>query len=294
MASKKVRAIEATEPIADELRSASVTAAQASTGTIEDDPRGVELSAPFVARWAVLISTTNWEKGAIICAWRRELEGQGAVPTSYSDEAWSRQVGGVTSQHVGRLRRVSQRFGNVYQTYPGLYWTHFFAALEWDDAEMWLEGASQSGWSVSQLRHMRWQSMGANPAEEPADEVVAATTDEDFSPVADTVDRDTRDQRDIAEGPRYDAPDFGDETAVATAPATSELAEDEATAFDQMGSNSFDSPFAALPVLPVDVADALEQFKLAIIRHRANAWAEISQGDLVRVLDALKDFAFQG
>src|SRR5262245_43352611 len=112
---------------------------QESTITSADD----EVSLPFVGRWNHLVSDTNWEKGRIICQWREALQVTKVSPVEYSDEAWSRRVGGVTGQHVGRLRRVFQRFGDSYSRYHGLYWSHFYAALDWDDAEMWLEGAVQ-------------------------------------------------------------------------------------------------------------------------------------------------------
>lgn len=303
MASNQSRSIDAAEPTAElatevleaDPRALSPVLAEA------DDPRSVELSEPFVTQWTVLVSTTNWEKGAIICSWRSELEAQGAPVSSYSDEAWSRRVGGVTSQHVGRLRRVYQRFGNTHASYAGLYWTHFLAALDWDDAEMWLEGASQSGWSVSQMRTTRWEAAGGDPSSEPAEsEIISASIDDDFSPLAEPVarERDKPEKEsafDMPEGPRYDDPDFGDEPngddgAVVTANAGEE---DEMPWDESQGSEPTTSPFATLPVLPVDVADALEQFKLAIIRHRANSWAEFNQQDMLLTLDALRTFAMQ-
>src|SRR5690606_33739933 len=122
---------------------------------------------PFIGRWQNLISTTNWEKGRIILEWREALIGSEAPATEYSDEAWAQRVGGVTSPHVGRLRRVYDTFGGDYETYPGLYWSHFLAALDWDDAAMWLEGAMRSGWSVAAMREQRWQALGAVEQDRP-------------------------------------------------------------------------------------------------------------------------------
>ena len=63
-------------------------------------------SEPFLGRWGLLVSQTNWEKGKIIAEWREALIAAGAAPHEYADEAWSRLVGQVTPQHVGRLRRT--------------------------------------------------------------------------------------------------------------------------------------------------------------------------------------------
>ena len=94
-----------------------------------------QVGLPYIGQWNRLTSNTNWEKGEIICSWRAELESAGAASAEFSDEAWSRRVGNVSPQHVGRLRRVAVRFGAVWQDYEGVYWSHFQSALEWDDAE---------------------------------------------------------------------------------------------------------------------------------------------------------------
>lgn len=258
-----------------------------------DDPKSIELSTEFIGRWSKLISTTNWEKGKIISEWREALQGSHAPAAAYSDEAWCRRVGGITPQHVGRLRRVHDRFHDSYETYAGLYWSHFLAAMDWDDAEMWLEGAVQSNWSVSQMRKTRWEANGENPAEEPKEaDLSAVTTDEDYEPLSEvSADADIQDDtRSVAEGPRPEDPDFGDEGDVATAAVSDSEDDDLPWEGDEDGGGT-ESPFAKLPSLPVDLADALEQFKLSIIRHRSENWADVAQEDVVRALDALKSFA---
>ncbi|GIW97421.1 MAG: hypothetical protein KatS3mg111_0754 [Pirellulaceae bacterium] len=259
-----------------------------------DDPQSSEISQDFVVRWEKLISTTNWEKGRIIHEWREALIASGAPATSYSDEAWARRVGGVTSQHVGRLRRVYERFGAVYSTYSGLYWSHFLAAMDWEDAEMWLEGAVQSGWSVSQMRRWRWETLGAVPEEEPTDEeLITASVDEDFVPLEEMEeDISAADgTRAATEGPLPEGPDFGDERdieALADDPPIDDVLPWEGDPEPGV------SPLASLPSLPVDLADAVEQFKLAIIRHRTEGWNEVRPEDVVQALEALRDFVRQG
>ena len=39
-----------------------------------------EASAEYLGKWNRLVSTTNWEKGRIICQWREALEEAGAGP----------------------------------------------------------------------------------------------------------------------------------------------------------------------------------------------------------------------
>lgn len=250
-------------------------------------------SGPFVGRWNHLVSSTNWEKGRIINQWRAALVDAGVPPTECSDEAWSRRVGSVTGQHVGRLRRVYQRFGQSYGEYPGLYWSHFQAALDWDDAEMWLEGAVQSRWSVSQMRHQRWESLGAVAEEQPQqDDVVASELDEDFETASNqppsqaaTASQTTGE---VEVGPREEGPDFGDSDPAPTtdSPPNSDAA---ALADDPDASAAeFVRPFADLKTLPEDLAEAFEAFKLAVLSHKLNQWQEISREDVLASLEALK------
>ncbi len=270
----------------EHLETPTDTSTSASAQPLED------ASAKYLGRWHRLVSTTNWEKGRIILQWRRELAESGAAASLYSDEAWSQQVGGVTPQHVGRLRRVCERFSEARDKYPGLFWSHFQAALDWDDAEMWLEGARQNAWSVARMRQERFDTLGAladaqpqPEGDEDTDEDAAASEDsppealsasvaevqslDEGGGGADDVE-DAPDAPSAVDGVPFDSPE-----PIATASAS------EAPA----------APFAGLPEMPDDLADAFEAFKVSIVRHKASGWQEVSRDEVVRVLEALRNFA---
>jgi len=146
-------------------------------------------SESFVGRWQSLVSQTNWEKGKIISEWRQAKIDDGSSSSQYSDEAWASMVGFVTCQHVGRLRRVYDRFGESWSTYAGLYWSHFWAALDWDDAELWLEGASQSRWSISQMRRTRAKAMQTTDSTYQVETArIAEATDDGFRTISNGLD----------------------------------------------------------------------------------------------------------
>ena len=239
-----------------------------------------QATEPFLGRWNRLVSTTNWEKGRIILQWREALVATDASPERYADEAWGRTVGGVTGQHVGRLRRVYQRFGGIYERFEGLFWSHYHAAIDWEDAEMWLEGALRNRWSVSKMRNQRWETLGQIEAERPHEEdVVRGELDEDYetgNQVAPQADRE------VAEGPRHEDPDFGD-------------AEDNTGGIEAIAGSDDPlptvRPFEDLPTLPDDMVDAFEAMKLSILRHKGTDWVDVSQEDLLVSLDALKQLA---
>jgi hypothetical protein len=183
----------------------------------------------------------------------------------------------------------------MQEGYPGLYWSHFQAALDWNDAEMWLEGAVQSAWSIAEMRRQRWQALGAPDELKPrSEDVIFAELDEDSFP----------DQEDRLGAPlsnsvgvvRNPARRVGEELETDAIAA----AEDEHDSVAEPGSphGARDSaaaepvrPFAHLAELPDDLGEAFESYKLAILRHKLSGWLEISQQDVLASLDALKQLA---
>ena len=248
-----------------------------------------ESSEPFIGKWNQMVSTTNWEKGKIILDWREKLIAQEAPASQYSDEAWSQLVGGVTAQHVGRLRRVFQKFGESRKDYSDLYWSHFHAAIDWTDPELWLEGAIQNSWSVSQMRKQRWETMGKLPEEDPDNyQVISAELDEDFEPA---VNKEPKKDGDVPKGPRPDGPDFGDEENLSPS-AKEDSAKGSKIYADGDGETvEFVRPFENIGELPDDVMEAFDAFKLAILHHKGDDWRQISRDDLLASLDALKELA---
>lgn len=247
-------------------------------------------SAEYLRRWTRLVSTTNWEKGRIIGHWRRALIDAGAPPQAYSDEAWARRVGHVSGQHVGRLRRVFERFGEVAPEYPGLYWSHFQAALDWEDAEMWLEGALHSRWSVSQMRQQRWETIGSPPEHQPREQdVVLSEMDEDVDPANDSTPASISDSLGVVRAAHGEAGAV--EAVDASGLGEAASGEDLGVEREQTPQIEPIRPFADLPPLPDDLAEAFEAFKLAIVNHRVAGWRDVPCQTVLAALDALRQLA---
>jgi hypothetical protein len=275
-----------------EKSSPDQSSAPAGTTTLE---LLANASGQYVNQWNRLVSTTNWEKGQIIGQWREALEKEGHPATDYADEKWASLVGGVTGQHVGRLRRVHQEFGKVWEEYPGLFWSHFQVATEWDDSEMWLEGAVQHGWSVSQMRASRWEAHGAPEELKPREgEIIFTEMEEGAEPSGDWLTPATattasvRDPDDTS-ATRKDNPESKGEDA--DSPAKRTKAQSPTGDTHEPAKPARKRPFANLPDLPDDVAEAFEQFKLVILAHKMTDWSDISRDDLLASLDALKELA---
>lgn len=243
-----------------------------------------DTSRPFVGSWQKLVSQTNWDKGRIIFEWRTNLKESGVDNRLCSDPAWSRLVGEVTPQHVGRLRRTWERFGSVYQDYDGLFWSHFLAALDWEDAEMWLEGAVQNEWSVSKMRYQRWETLGKLKEDTPeAGDIVASSGDEGLgdsvAAIASSPDSGEtvyKDDGSAIQGPLREAPDFGEES---DEPAP---ARDPATDGDRVDIDSI------LADITDDIAVPFRDLRAAIIDARDNDWASVRRIDVIALVNDLR------
>jgi hypothetical protein len=257
-----------------------------NAAAVADDPAIEKASGEYLGRWNRLVSSTNWEKGRIISEWREALLAAGAPAASCTDDTWARHVGNVTPQHTGRLRRVYQRFAASREAYPGLFWSHFQAALDWDDAEMWLEGAVQNDWSIAVMQSERSRTLGALVEENV--EAVGVEIDED------AVDApfDLPSQNASAA-----ASSVGEETPVADADESVDFAGPSDDMVHADASETYDEepaavrPFENLPELPADLRDAFDSFKLAIVHHRLAGWQEVGIEGVLVTLDALRQLA---
>lgn len=109
-------------------------------------------------------------------------------------------------------------------------------------------------------------------------------------------------------GPKHELPDFGEPQEKSGAEKNRHY--DDLPSNSMLGSSEYDpnpsgpsgssqshdpeskrpNPFESLGEFPQDVKDAVEQFKLCILRHRASQWQEITRDDLIAALDALRAF----
>lgn len=293
------------EELSDEVSQFAVSAVAATPDeqtnatqeSAELSPELLALQQPFVGRWNTLVSTTNWEKGRIISQWRAALIEAGAPSTEYSDEAWAQRVGGVTAPHVGRLRRVFDRFADDQPKYEGLYWSHFLAALDWDDAALWLQGAVEEKWSVSNMRDKRWKANGEVESQRPtASQIVEVDLDEDqpemgggelaaaTAPGEETT-RDYDGDTDGVQGPTYEGPDFGDEEELNKLGESGREEGESGLATETPPSPL--QPFAGLPELPDDLSDVIEQLKLSILRHKSAGFNDVPADVIRRYLEAV-------
>ena len=243
-----------------------------------------EVSSDFISSWNRLISMTNWEKGKLIHDWRSKLIEKGVPRQVYSDESLAKRLGSVSGQHIGRLRRVFERFGDSFEKYSGLYWSHFQAVLDWDDAANWLAEASENQWSVATMRLQRWESIGSPADQKPNDaDIIMSERDEDVNPYndSDTV-LDGR-QSSVEPNKNKDKSKKDGKSQGGTSGGDSD---------DYLGD--FSSPADAfaqmkeIKDLPEDLREAFEQLKVVILSHKVSGWREVEPQRILTFLNAMK------
>ena len=94
--------------------------------------------------------------------------------------------------------------------------------------------------------------------------------------------------RDYVEGPVHEGPDWGDEDSPSGKKKSTDDSDDKEEPETQPHAIR---PFESFTELPDDIAEVAAAFKVAIIRHKADEWNEISRDDMVGLLDALKQLA---
>lgn len=230
-----------------------------------------ELLQEYIGTWNLLVSQTNWEKGRVIFEWRSKMIAAEAPHNFYTDESWAKRVGGVSSQHVGRLRRVFERFDNTRLQYKSLYWSHFFAAIEWDDSETWLEEAAKNRWSVAEMRINRCNTLGIPFDKKTADFV---DEDEDLIPRDGTINSVEKNKNDDDEE-QTEKKKYRERMDYVTDPSVGSTGE-------LLGELS------KAQELPDDLKDAFEQMKIAILNHRAAEWKTADQKQVLCLIESLK------
>ena len=94
------------------------------------------------------ISRCNWLVGECAAKWtRRYAKGR-------TDADFAAMVG-LSPDQVYQRRRVWETFADVADNYPSLKWSHFYVALNWDDAPECLAWAEENQATVAEMKAWR-------------------------------------------------------------------------------------------------------------------------------------------
>ena len=107
------------------------------------------------------VSRCNWVIGECAASWTVRY-AQGRTDADFAN------LIGLSGDQVYQRRRVWETFADVRTEYDGLRWSHFYGALNWDDAAECLGWAEEMGATVAEMKAWRRATRGEDLSQ-PAD-----------------------------------------------------------------------------------------------------------------------------
>src|SRR5579863_3919925 len=123
-----------------------------------------ESEAELVTRAQIAVSQCNWVVGECAQKWTQKF-ARGRTDADFA------ALVGLSPDQVFQRRRVWETFADVHPKYPTLKWSHFYAALTWDDAPECLQWADENDATVAEMKAWRRALRGEDlSTEAPAEE----------------------------------------------------------------------------------------------------------------------------
>ena len=94
------------------------------------------------------LSNCNWVVGECAARWTEKYA------RGRSDADFGSLIG-LSGDQVYQRRRVWESFHDVRDVYPGLKWSHFYVALNWDDAAECLQWSQDQQATIAEMRAWR-------------------------------------------------------------------------------------------------------------------------------------------
>jgi len=112
----------------------------------------------LIARAQLALSHCNWEVGECAALWTKRF-ARGRTDADFGI------LVGLSADQVYQRRRVWETFGDVAENYPALKWSHFYSALNWDDAAECLQWAQDVQAGVAEMKAWRRAQRGEDLSE---------------------------------------------------------------------------------------------------------------------------------
>lgn len=131
----------------------------------------VESEAELVARAQSALSRCNWEIGECAALWTKKY-AQGRTDADFGAQI------GLSGDQVYQRRRVWETFADVHGAYQHLKWSHFYAAINWEDSAECLQWANDLGATVAEMKAWRRAQHGEDLAQRGDEEAPFGLDDE--------------------------------------------------------------------------------------------------------------------
>lgn len=131
-----------------------------------------ETEADLIRRAQAALSQCNWEVGECAAMWTKRF-ARGRTDADFA------VLVGLSGDQVYQRRRVWETFADVRENYSALKWSHFYAALTWDDAAECLQWAEEIQATVAEMKAWRRAQRG--------EDLTQAAEEEPYSLLGETV-----------------------------------------------------------------------------------------------------------
>ncbi len=111
-------------------------------------PEITESEEELISRAQLAVSQCNWSVGECAAKWTQKY-ARGRTDADFA------ALLGLSPDQIFQRRRVWETFADVHATYPTLKWSHFYAALNWDDAPECLQWADENQSTVAEMKAWR-------------------------------------------------------------------------------------------------------------------------------------------
>ncbi len=112
-----------------------------------------ESETQLIQRAQQAVSQCNWEVGECAAVWTKRFS-RGRTDADFA------ALVSLSADQVYQRRRVWETFGDVQSHYGQLKWSHFYAALTWEDAAECLQWAHDIGSTVAEMKAWRRAQRG--------------------------------------------------------------------------------------------------------------------------------------
>jgi hypothetical protein len=124
-----------------------------------------ETEASLILRAQVAVSHCNWEVGECAAVWTKRF-ARGRTDADFA------ALVSLSADQVYQRRRVWETFADVYKNYVTLKWSHFYAAITWDDAAECLQWADDVHAGVAEMKAWRRAQRGEDLHEPAMDDAL--------------------------------------------------------------------------------------------------------------------------
>jgi hypothetical protein len=123
----------------------------------------VESEEQLVSRAQDAVSQCRWVVGECAANWTARY-ARGRTDNDFA------VLIGISGDQVYQRRRVWETFHEIRGEYPALKWSHFYAALTWEDARDCLSWAEETHSTVAEMRAWRRAQRGEDLTIDPAED----------------------------------------------------------------------------------------------------------------------------